>query len=133
MSLDSFKKSSAKLELLALRSVSVTNKVKTKLLKLLPMRVAPRSLPFGDRPGTRPRVSPLHPKTLGASESRHGPTQKLNGSELESRKSRSCQASRQGLHHGPKLPDDMQRSLGAARPPASGRDTELFNSNLIHR
>jgi hypothetical protein len=56
---------------------------------------------------------------------------KANGSELESRKSWSCQASRQGLCHGPKLPNDKQGGLGIARRPASGRDVELRDSNSI--
>jgi hypothetical protein len=54
---------------------------------------------------------------------------KANGLELELHKSWSCQASRQGLHHGPKLPNNKQGGLGIACRPATGQDVELLNSN----
>jgi hypothetical protein len=56
---------------------------------------------------------------------------KANGSELESRKSWSCQARRQGPHHGPKLPDNKQGGLGIASQLATGRDMELRDSNSV--
>jgi hypothetical protein len=59
--------------------------------------------------------------------------QSSDGSELESRKSRSGQAHWQGLCHGPKLPDNKQGSLGVASRPASGREMELSGSNLAQR
>jgi hypothetical protein len=46
---------------------------------------------------------------------------KANGSELESRKPWSCQASQQGLRHGPKALSDKQGRLGIARQPATGQ------------
>jgi hypothetical protein len=54
-----------------------------------------------------------------------------SGSELESRKSWPCQARRQGLCHGPKLPGDKQGGLGIASQPATGRDMELRDSNSV--
>jgi hypothetical protein len=54
-----------------------------------------------------------------------------NGSELESRKPWSCQAHRQGLRHGPKLPGGKQGGLGIASQPATGRDMELRDSNSV--
>jgi hypothetical protein len=68
-------------------------------------------------------------RTLRASRERARSHEGANGSELESRKSWSCQARRQGLCHGLKLPDNMQCRLGIARQPASGRDMELRDSN----
>jgi hypothetical protein len=56
---------------------------------------------------------------------------KANGSELESRKSWSCQARRQGPCHGHKLLSNKQGRLGIARQPASGRDMELHDSNSV--
>jgi hypothetical protein len=56
---------------------------------------------------------------------------KANGSELELRKSWSCQASRQGLRHGLKLLSDKQGRLGTVRQPASGRDMELHDSSSV--
>jgi hypothetical protein len=70
-------------------------------------------------------------RTLGASgeQARSHTHMKANGSELGSCKSWSCQARRQGLCHGPKLPDNKQGSLGIASQPATGRDVELRDSN----
>jgi hypothetical protein len=70
-------------------------------------------------------------RMLGASREQVQSHLKANGSELESRKSWSCQASRQGLRHGLKLLSNKQGRLGTARQPASGRDTELHNSSSV--
>jgi hypothetical protein len=59
-------------------------------------------------------------RTLRASREQARSHMKANGSELEWRKSRSCQASRQGLCRGLKLHSNKQGGLGTARQPASG-------------
>jgi hypothetical protein len=75
--------------------------------------------------------APVSSRTLRDSREPAGTHMKANGSELESRKSWSCQASQQGLCHGPKPLSDKQGRLGIARQPATGRDMELRDSNSI--
>jgi hypothetical protein len=75
--------------------------------------------------------APVSSRTLRDSREPAGTQTKANGSELESRKSWSCQASQQGLRHGPKPLSNKQGRLGIARQPATGRDMELWDSNSV--